>query len=174
VHALKTVTFIYEMREDRVLAAINAGHAEAWSCWLTRRLVLALLDRTGELVAHTSAMAQRAPAELRGEFVAFERDAAMASTAKAMSTTPPDILKSSVTDAELAERVTIANQGERFRLEFRGKNDDGAAGALTRAELQRVLQMLRGIVAKTGWLETPAKAQPAPAAAPADVKPVRH
>jgi hypothetical protein len=174
VRALKTVTFIYEMREDRVLAAINAGHTEAWSCWLTRRLALALLERTGELVATTSAMAQRAPADLRGDFVAFERDAAMASTAKAMSTTPPDILKSSVTEAELADRVTIANQGDRFQLEFRGKNENGAAGTLTRAELQRVLQMLHGIVAKAGWLEMPAKTQPAPAATTADVKPVRH
>jgi hypothetical protein len=174
VRTLKTVTFIYEIREDRVLAAINAGHAEAWSCWLTRRLALALLERTTEFVANSSPLAQRAPANLRGDFVAFERDAAIASTAKAMSTTPPDVLKSSVTAAELADRVTIANQADSFRLEFRGSDENGAAGTLTRAELQRVLQMLQAIVAKTGWLDTPAKTQPALAAAATDAGPVRH
>ena len=40
---LKNLTFVYVPREDRVLAAINAGQQEAWSCWLTRRLALAVL-----------------------------------------------------------------------------------------------------------------------------------
>ena len=36
--ALRSITFAYRAREDRVLAAVNLGQAEAWSCWLTRRL----------------------------------------------------------------------------------------------------------------------------------------
>ena len=95
MRVLKTVTFVYGTREDRMLAAINAGNPEAWSCWLTRRIVLVLLERAEGLLANTSALAQRAPAEARGELVAFERDAAIANTAKSMSRTPPDVLKTS-------------------------------------------------------------------------------
>lgn len=174
MRTLKTITFVYDTREDRVLAAINAGLPEAWSCWLTRRVALALLDRAAELVTNTSALAQRAPAELRSESIAFERDAAIASTARRMSSTPRDVLKSSATAAVLAERLTITNQGDRLRLELHGQGGDGAAGTLSRAELQRVLQMLQTIVAKAGWLEMPAKTQSAPAAATSEAKPVRH
>src|ERR1700694_4153170 len=54
VRALKSVNFSYVAEEDRVLAAINPGDPEAWSCWLTRRLVLALLERAAEFLASTS------------------------------------------------------------------------------------------------------------------------
>jgi len=175
VRALTSITFVYEPREDRVAATINAGRADAWSCWLTRRIALALLERAPEFLVSTSELAQRAPAEFRGEALAFERDAAIAKTASAMSVTPPAVLKSSATGAELAERLSISPHGDRFQLELRGQSGEGAAGALTRAELQRILQMLQGIVVKAGWLGTPAKIQPAgvPAAA-TDPKPARH
>lgn len=174
MHALKTVTFVYDSREDRVLAVLNAGLPEAWSCWLTRRVALALLERAKEFVAHTSVLAQRAPAELRSESVAFERDAAIASTAKSMSRTPPDVLKSSATGAELAERLTISKQQDRFQLEIYGRGAEGAAGVLTRAELQRILQMLQATVAQANWLATPAQAPAAPVAGAATAKPIRH
>jgi predicted alpha/beta hydrolase len=67
LRALKTVTFVYVPQEDRIAGAINAGHPDAWSCWLTRRLALAVLERATEYIANTSNLAQRAPAELRGE-----------------------------------------------------------------------------------------------------------
>ena len=171
---LTSVTFVYDTREDRILAAINAGRPEAWSCWLTRRLALALLERAAEYVSSTSALAQRAPAEMRGEFVAFERDAAIAKTAGAMSNTPADVLKLSTTGAELAERLTISNQGDRFRLELHGQSGGGAAGAPTRPEFHRMLQMLQAEVAKAGWLATPAKSQPTLATDATAPKPIRH
>jgi hypothetical protein len=174
VRKLTSITFIYQVKEDRVLAAINAGHADAWSCWLTRRLVLALLERAGEFVASTSALAQRAPASFRGEFVAFEREAAIATTAKAMTKTPDDVLKSSATAAELAERVTISNQKDSFRLDLLGESGEGAAGVLTRAEMQRVLQMLQTVVAKAGWLAEPTKTQAPSTSAVPDPKAFRN
>jgi hypothetical protein len=174
VRALKTITFVYQQREDRILAAINAGIAEAWSCWLTRRIALAVLERTTEFVASTSTLAKRAPSELRGEFVAFERDAAIASTAKAMSRTPTEVLQSIVSAAELADRVTISIQGEGFRLELCAQDNSGAAALLQRAELQRILQMLQIEVAKAGWLAAPARSQAAPTPDATAAKPSRH
>jgi hypothetical protein len=85
VPVLKSITFAYDTREDRILAAVNPGHPDAWSCWLTRRLALALLERTGEFLASTSSLVQRASADHRGEILAFEQDAAIARTAKCPS-----------------------------------------------------------------------------------------
>jgi hypothetical protein len=174
VRTLVTITFIYEKREDRVLAAMNAGRPDAWSCWLTRRLALAVLTRGAEYLQSTSSMTQQAPADLRGDFIAFEREAAIASTEKSMSKTPDEVLKLSVTGAELADRLVISRQGDRFRLELHGQQDSGAGGVLKRAELQRVLQMLQSEVAKAGWLDTPTKPQVTPVEAVRELKPVRH
>lgn len=171
MRVLKTVTFVYGPREDRILAAINAGNSEAWSCWLTRRLALVLLERAAGLLASTSALAQRAPAEARGELVAFEREAAIANTAKSMSRTPPDVLKTSGPAAELVDRLTISSQGNNFRVELRGESGAGATGMVARAELQRILQMLQAEVAKANWSIKPS---PAPAAEEAAPKPARH
>jgi hypothetical protein len=171
---LKTVTFVYVPREDRILTAINAGRRDAWSCWLTRRLALAVLERTTDYIAGSSKLAQRAPAELRGETVAFERDAAIARTAPAMSVTSGVVLNPTAEAAELADRLTIAQQGGGFRFELRGQRDDGAAGAVGRAELQRMLQMLQGEIAKAAWLAAPARPQAAPAPAAPQAEPARH
>lgn len=174
MRALKSVTFAYEKREDRILAVINAGRSDAWSCWLTRRLVRGLLERAEEFLASTSALARRAPADVRGDLVAFEREAAMAKTAKGMSRTPADVLKASGAAAALAERLTISSRGNSFRVELRGQDKSGAAGMLARAELQRILQMLQTEVAKADWLDRSAKSSAAPAAPDTGRKPVRH
>ena len=168
LRALKTITFLYVPQEDRIAGAINAGHPDAWSCWLTRRLALAVLERATDYIANTSNLAQRAPAELRGEAIAFEREAAIAKTAPAMSQTPPEILKSSTAGAELADRLTIARVQDAFRL------GNGAAGAVKREELQRILQMLHSVVAQAGWLAAPGSPGPTSAQAPRDPKPARH
>jgi hypothetical protein len=174
LRGLRTLTFVYVPREDRVMAAINAGAADAWSCWLTRRLALAVLERAPEYLQGKSELAQRAPAEHRGDIVAFEREAAIAKTAGAMSTTPPAILQQSATVAELADRVVISPAGEGFRLELHGLTDAGAAAVFKAAELQRVLQMLQAEVAKAGWLAPPSKPPTTPAPSSDDPKPFRH
>jgi hypothetical protein len=174
VRVLKSVNFSYVAAEDRILAAINPGGPEAWSCWLTRRLVLALLDRTSEFLASTSPLRQQAPAEVRGELAAFEREAAMASTARAMSTTPADVLKTSESTAELAEGLKISSQADGFRVALQGEKGGGAAGFLARTELQRLLQMLQAEVAKASWIGTPDKSSAGTTIEAAGPKPVRH
>ncbi len=174
MQVLTTVTFVYGMREDRILAAINPGRPDAWSCWLTRRVVLALIESMTQILANTSAIAQRAPAEIRSEVVAFERDAAMAKTAERMIQTPADALNASATAAELVDRLSITNQGENFRVELHGGSGGGAVGVLARAGLQRLLQMLQDEVAKSNWLAMPGKPQPDQAVAEQGPKPIRH
>jgi hypothetical protein len=174
VRVLKSFTFAYVAGEDRVLATINPGDPESWSCWLTRRLVLALLERAAEFLTSTSALIRQAPADVRGEFVTFEREAAIAMTTRAMSKTPADVIKASATAAELAERLTISSQADHFRVELQGGRGGGAAGLLTRAEMQRFLLMLQTEVARASWLGAPTSAATGPAAEETGPKPVRH
>jgi hypothetical protein len=81
LRGLTNLTFVYVPREDRIMAAINAGRPDTWSCWLTRRLSLAVLERTADYLASKSDLAQKAPADFRGEAIAFEREAAIIKTA---------------------------------------------------------------------------------------------
>jgi hypothetical protein len=174
VRVLKSINFSYVVAEDRILAAINPGGAEAWSCWLTRRLVLALLERTSEFLASTSPVVQQVPAAVRGELATFEREAAMASTARAMSTTPADVIRASKIAAELAEGLKISSQPNGFRVELRGEKGIEAAGLLTRAELQRFLQMLQAEVANASWFGAADKSPAGTTSEAAGPKPVRH
>ncbi len=174
MQAPNTVTFSYDTREDRIMAVVNVGRPEAWSCWLTRRLLLILLERAPELFASTSTLARGAPADVRGELVAFERDAAIAKTAKAMTPTPKDVIKKSMATAELASKLTISGQGDNVRFELYGENSGKATVALTRAELQRVFQMLGAEAAKAGWLPAPAKSPGTAVQEKPASKPVSH
>ncbi|MGZ4988896.1 MAG: hypothetical protein ACXWBP_12680 [Limisphaerales bacterium] len=133
-----------------------------------------MLDRSPEFVESTSPLVKQAPAEVRSEVRNFEREAAMVSTVKAMSNTPADVLKMSASAAELVERLTIANQTDRFRVEMQGETGDGAIGLFGRAELQRFLQMLQAEVAKAGWFVASAKSSAALTTEAVGPKPVRH
>ena len=148
---LRTVTFSYSSREDRVLAALNVGQPDAWSCWITRRLALAVIEGAAKFLASTSPLAKRAASAHQRELAQFERQSAMASTAKALSVSSKDDLKASATAAELAERVTLTNQGERFRVEFWGDRAGKAIGVVARPELQRIIGMLEVEVEKARW-----------------------
>ena len=164
MQVLRSVTFVYGMQEDRILAAINPGRSDAWSCWLTRRVTLLLLDRMAQLLAQTSSLTQRAPAPVRGEIMAFERAAALTKTAERMSHTPADALNASAAAAELVKSLTLTNQGEHFRVELAGLDGGGAEGILARVGLQRVLQMLQDEVTKAGWLSGEGKPEAVPSA----------
>ena len=107
----KSITFSYRPLEDRVLAAVNLGKSDAWSCWLTRRLSLAVLERADTFLARTSLLAKRAGPTYKGELVAFEQNAAMAATERAVSPTPRDVLDTCATGAELAIELTMTAKG---------------------------------------------------------------
>jgi hypothetical protein len=171
---LKSITFAFDAREDRVLAVVNPGQTPSWSCWLTRRLVLSLLDNGSKFLAKTSTLAQRAAPEVRREVVAFEREAAVAKTAPAMSVTPSEVLKKTVAGAELVHQVTLTQQGEGMRMELRGVAGGGSQAGLMRAELQRILDMLHAEVVKASWSVAPVAPTAAQQAEAPTPKPARH
>ena len=131
------------------------------------------MERSTEFLEKSSDLAKRASADVRGDLVSFERDAAIAKTAAAMSNTPQNIIKNSAATAELLQQLSFSQRGDRFRAELRGESGGGADGTLTRDEFQRILQMLQAEVAKAGWAVAPTTAVAAPTPDTAH-KPFRH
>jgi hypothetical protein len=155
VKTLRTISFSYQPREDRILAAINASSPEAWACWITRRVALFLLEKAIDVLANASTLVRRAPANIRGELASFEREAAIANTAIAMSPTPPTVVTDNRNSAELLEKVTVSHQGHAFRFELIGETGEAAAAMLTPPELQRILLMLQTEAVKAKWIGAP-------------------
>jgi hypothetical protein len=135
---------------------------------------LAWLAKSGKFLTNTSTLVQRAAPEHRGDLATFEREAAIAQTAPSMSATPSNVLKPSTVSAELMETVTWSQKGEHYQIEIRGNGGGGAKSVLTRAELQRITQMLHEVVGKAAWTAASATPQAAPVAAQTPATPVRH
>jgi hypothetical protein len=88
--------------------------------------------------------------------------------------TPSEVLKKTVAGAELVHQVTLTQQGERMLMELRGVAGGGSQAGLTRAELQRILDMLQAEVVKAGWSVAPVAPAAAPQAEAPPPKPARH
>jgi hypothetical protein len=133
-----------------------------------------LLQRAEGFLVSTSDLVRRVAAPARNEVAAFEREAAIAKTAPAMSPTPPDVLKVHAPKAELVDRLTFAHFGDGFRVELRGGDGGGMDGTLSRAEFQRILLMLLSEARKAQWIAGPAAPQPVPAPDETTPKTFRH
>ena len=172
MRTISAIALAYDATQDRVLAVVNPAALNSWSYWLTRRLVLQLLGRLPEALAATSKVAQQAPVEYRGELATFEREAAIAKTATAMSKTDDSVLRMNAAAAELAVTVSLEDKGEMLRFILVGERGGQAAGVMSRPDLQRILFMLEQEVVKAGWIAAPAAPMPA-ADAPAAPGPKR-
>jgi hypothetical protein len=161
---LKTVTFAYVTKEDRILAAVNPGSLDAWSCWLTRRTVLVLLGNTGDMLRTTSPLAARISTGYWGEIFEFEREAALVSTSSDMTRTTIDVLKDSASSAELIQQITVQHRSGGFVVALVGTNS-GAGASFDRSQMQRLIQMLETEVTKASWFDN----QMSP---PADGRPI--
>jgi hypothetical protein len=93
-----------------------------------------MIERAAKFLAGTSPLAKRAATAHQHELAQFERESAMASTAKAMSAPSRDALEASAAAAELAERLTITTQRQKFRLELWGDRAGNAIGVVGRHE----------------------------------------
>jgi hypothetical protein len=170
---LQTLTLNYDAQQDRILVVSNVGKPDAWSCWLTRRLAIAILQRAANFVVETSPVAKSAPAEFRGDVASFEREAALAQTAGAMSRTDDTVVKQAAPAAELIDRFTVNSHGEAIRLELHGDRGGQVIGDMARPQFQRVLQMVADEAAKAEWLAVVAPRAEGPAGEPAPA-PLRH
>lgn len=157
---LSSITLHYDVDEDRILVAIDAGSADAHGYWLTRRLALNFIAAAIPYLDRMSPVVGKTPAELHGELATMEREVALASTQGAVSQTSPAALERASVAAELAVELNISREQQQFRLRFRGRKGGEAAVGCSRAELQRIVHMLEQEAAKAGWREGPPVATP--------------
>jgi hypothetical protein len=129
-----------------------------------------MIEQGAQFLVSTSPLAKRVAADHQRELARFERDSAMASTARGLSLPSSDALKASANAAELAERLSLAQQGEKFRLELLGDRAGIAIGVVARPDLQRILRMLEVEVTKAGWIANSA----VPSVKAASPKSVHH
>jgi hypothetical protein len=174
VHVLRTVTFAYDVAEDRIAAVLNVGTADVWACWLTRRITLPILRQVQGLLDRTSALAQQAGTEFRTEIAAFERDAAAATLSDVLRPTPAESLKTSAAQAKCLDRLTVTPRGGTFQVTLHTSANDGASGLIERTDLHRILQMLRGEVHKASWIDATAPATETSTTPKPASPPVRH
>jgi hypothetical protein len=174
MRVLKSLALTYDANQDRILTVVNPGQLDSRSFWLTRRLALGLLARLPASLEGTSALVKQVPAAYRSDLAAFEREAALATTASAITRTDHSVMKSNANVAELAIALTISGLGDSFRLELRGEGGGQVVGVLGRAELQRVLQMVYAEATKAYWLGVPIKPPKSTGAEAGALKPIRH
>ena len=170
---LKTITFAYRALEDRVLAAVNLGHPDAWSCWLTRRLSLALLERAGKLLVEQfsarkscgSRLPRRACRIRTGCGNGGDRQGNVTNSAGCAQCVGARCRARREADNHPARRTFAHRAGRRPRWHH-------DTGLLLRADFQRILRMLEAEVLRGKWVmvtEAPGPAQQTDAP-----KPARH
>ena len=156
---LESITLRYNPDEDRILAVVNAGAANAKGYWLTRRMALNVIDALIPYMERLSPVASKTPLEHRSELATMEREVAIASTQQSVSSTPDDIVADVAGKAELAREVTVAVEGEGIRLILRGRGGSESAGVWARILVQRIIHELEQQVMHAGW-RAPVQPQP--------------
>lgn len=147
----------YSSREDRMVMWLGTGE-EAKTLFVTRRLCALLINGLAGVLVRSSPVAAQAPASLRDDVVLMEHQGAMA----AASVGPADAdklpsLASGAAAPMLVETVNITVTPADFRLVFRpSPQGDGPQIALSRADLHRVLEMLKRQSELAEWSLPPA------------------
>ncbi len=137
-----SITLHYDANEDRILVAINAGSADSNGYWLTRRLALNFIEAANPYLARISPAVSKTPTALRGELATMEREIALARTQQSVSQTPSAALERASMAAELLVALNVAQEGQGFRLKFRGGKGRETAVGCSQSELQRIIHML--------------------------------
>jgi len=155
-----SITQRYDVNEDRILVAINAGSTDANGYWLTRRLALSFIEASSAYLDRMSPVVSKTPTALRGELATMERQVALARTRRSVSQMPPAALARATVAAELVVALNVTRVAQGFRLKFRGGKGRETAVGCSQVELQRIIHMLEQEVAKAGWRERPSPPEP--------------
>ena len=152
IHTLKSVAPRYEQLEDRILLAINLGKDDEWSCWLTRRMTLGVLQRFNVFLDRTSAVTRRTSLEHRAEVAAMERDAAIESTRKAVKPIAKETIDGVASSGELAMELRLTPERKGLALEITGRAGNQARALLNRAQLRTILFLIQKEATKANWV----------------------
>jgi len=144
------LTIAYSAVEDRLVLWLR-GQDQVVPLLFTRRLSALLINGLAGILARSSPAAAQAPAALRDDVILMEHQGAMAQSAAPT----PDLAPPAPTEATaapmLVETVNITTNPMDFQLIFRPPGGGGLAIKLSRADLHRVLELLRRYTQEADW-----------------------
>jgi hypothetical protein len=142
----------YSPTEDRVELVINAGREDRWTFWVTRRLVLGMLDKVNQHLEQTSSAMARTPTEHRKEMAVMEKQMALQQMRGAIKPLIPPATGTPVVVGSLAKALRLRAHPKGFLVEILAMDGDQARGLVSRQELQTILMLMEKEARKGGWI----------------------
>jgi hypothetical protein len=147
---IASVSFFFDQVEDRIRLIGNLDNqGPRVDFWLTRRLVMRLLEMSLELVQKTSQQVNQVPVEHQGAMAQFEHDQAQ----QAPNIQSADSQNHDEHPASILRRLDISYQDGRYRLSFfsHGTDEMQAVSILSYQELHQTLHWLHRGSLKLDW-----------------------
>ena len=147
---LASLSFHFDAVEDRIRLIGNLDNGQQRTdFWLTRRLVLRLLDASPKLLQQTSEKVSRTPFEHQSAMAQFEHDVAQQTRPVRQDTN----LIHKDFQAHLLKRLDISFQKEQYRLSFFVADDAQlfAFSVLTRQEMHQILHWMHKGCLQLEW-----------------------
>lgn len=151
-----SISLAYVEAEDRIALLAGAATGDRLAMMVTRRLAIRLVNGLAGLLERTSAVAQEAPSEVRGDVVMFEHQGALAAAdgeprmPRAVPSTLEQGQQSQVASI-LIDAVDVTTHPDRFTLAFKAGGGALATMKVNRADLHRVVALLRRKCEEADW-----------------------
>jgi hypothetical protein len=175
------LAFAYDQREDRLLLTVATGiigpdgriePQQAHDVLVTRRLAGRLIDGFASLLERTSAVAAKAPADMREDIILLEHQGAIAPGKPRAESAAPDPDQDQDQDHDrvpparqfsgLLDAIDIGIRPTSFELALKTGGTVVTHFAVTRVELHRILEILSRHAENAGWNLTPQASWMAP------------
>lgn len=141
-------TFTYDHVEDRILLIGNFSNGQQRiDLWLTRKLVLRLLNAAPELVSLTSGVVSEAAVNHKLQIAQFHHDQAQHQAS--VQAEKQHVIAQS---GSLLTRLDISHQSGRYRLMFFANTDQAVAmSILSYEELHQILHLMHKGAQELDW-----------------------
>ncbi|PIE24949.1 MAG: hypothetical protein CSA60_02135 [Neptuniibacter caesariensis] len=145
-------TFRYDHLQDRILLVGNFSNGQQRiDFWLTRKLVLRLLEGAQNLLEKTSEEIGEAPQQHKAHLAQFHHE-----NAQQNLNAEREVEGIATIDGHLLSRLDISHQDGRYRmLFFSGSDQPSAFSVVTYAELHQILHFLHQGALTLDWGVSP-------------------
>lgn len=136
---------------------VNSPTGQQDALFLTRRLTALFINRAAELLARSSAMANKATEAVRNEILLMEHQGALPENAPpnrqldASDQTKSLENKGLKLSPQLVDNINIKTNPRNFQVTMKTKRASSVSIVLSRRDFHRVLELLKGQSKKAGW-----------------------
>jgi len=152
----------YDTVEDRLVLMAVSDEEKAVALHLTRRLTARLINGISHLLERSSALAQRAPLDMRGDVILLEHQRALTRAETSVRPAGSGAValgkarrsggaKQAAVPARLVRAVNIATRPAAFDIVLNDQRAAAARFSASRAELHQLLEHLRRVSGSADW-----------------------